>query len=252
MAGIVGVVLGAGSSSRLGVPKQTLPFGGRSLISHVVADVEASMLDRVVVVVGGAAAAVRATLGPGRAMVVANDAYGQGCASSLRAGLDAAGDCDAIVMLLADMPGVTAAVIDQVIGAWSGHPTWAALTEYSDGLGHPFVFSAAAFDTLRDLHGDKAVWRIVDREPPDRVARVRIEGPRPRDVDTWEDYLAVCATFGVTPTVPTGPAAPPQADAEHGDVEHGDTEHGDAEHGDAEHGDAEHSDAEHDAARHGR
>ena len=48
MEEIVGIVLGAGSSRRLGRPKQTLPFGDRSLLAHVVADIEASTLDRVV------------------------------------------------------------------------------------------------------------------------------------------------------------------------------------------------------------
>ena len=54
---IVGVVLGAGSSRRLGRPKQTLPFGSRTLLGHVVADVVAARsLTRVVLVTGGAAA----------------------------------------------------------------------------------------------------------------------------------------------------------------------------------------------------
>lgn len=209
MASVVGVVLGAGASRRLGRPKQTLPFGGRNLLSHVVADVEASSLDRVVVVVGGEADAARATLVRVRAEVVTNDDNGEGCATSLQAGLDAAGHCDAIVMLLGDMPGVTADVIDQVIGVWSRRRTWAALTEYRDGLGHPFVFSAAAFDTLRGLHGDKAVWKIVDQTSSDhtsseRLIRVPVDLARPRDVDTWEDYEAVCAVFGFTPAAPVG------------------------------------------------
>src|SRR5262245_18281043 len=55
---VVGVVLAAGSSRRLGRPKQTLAFGGRTLLAHVVADIEASALDRVVVVLGNSATAV--------------------------------------------------------------------------------------------------------------------------------------------------------------------------------------------------
>ena len=54
MSELVGVVLGAGSSKRLGRPKQTLAFGGRTLLAHVMADVEASALSRVVLVLGGA------------------------------------------------------------------------------------------------------------------------------------------------------------------------------------------------------
>ena len=49
---------------------------------------------------------------------------------------------------------------------------------------------------LRTLHGDKAVWKIVDYEPIERVARIRVATGRPLDVDTWEDYVEVCERFG--------------------------------------------------------
>jgi hypothetical protein len=71
--------------------------------------------------------------------------------------------------------------------------------------GHPFVFSAAAFPTLRGLHGDKAVWKILDAQP-ERVRRVPVDRPLPLDVDTWDDYLAVCLALGFTPAPPAGPS----------------------------------------------
>lgn len=199
MSEVVGIVLGAGGSTRLGRPKQTLPFGDETLLAHVVADVEASRLDRVVLVLGGSATDAAGSLRPGRAELVRNDAYGTGCASSLLAGLDAAGECDAIMLLLGDMPGVTAAVIDTVLDGWRASRSWAAVTGYLDGVGHPLVFSSESFPTLRSLHGDKAVWKIVDREPVERVARIAVERSLPLDVDTWDDYVAVCATFGFEP-----------------------------------------------------
>jgi molybdenum cofactor cytidylyltransferase len=197
MNDLVAVVLGAGSSRRLGRPKQTLAFGGQTLLSHVMHDIEAAAsLDRVYLVLGGGSEEAEASLDLGRAQIVRNDAYGAGCASSLLAGLDAAGSCDAIVMLLGDMPGVTADVVDQVMDAWRRNPTWAAVTDYRGELGHPFVFSAEAFDQLRGLHGDKAVWKIVDHEPTTRVARIAVDRDLPRDIDTWDDYDAVCEMFG--------------------------------------------------------
>lgn len=201
MPELVGVVLGAGSSRRLGRPKQTLDFGGQTLLSHVVHDVEAATsLDRVYVVLGGASEEVEASLALRRAQVIHNAGYGEGCASSLLAGLDAAGRCDGLVMLLGDMPGVDADVIDEVTQAWARHPTWAAVTSYRGRLGHPFLFSSAAFGELRGLHGDKAVWKIVDRESEERVARIRVDRPLPPDVDTWEGYVEACEAFGVAPT----------------------------------------------------
>lgn len=189
----MGIVLGAGASRRLGRPKQTLPFGDTTLLGWTLRTVEASSLDRVVLVVGGAADEVLAGITPRRASVARNDAYGTGCASSLLAGLDAAGDAEAVLLLLGDMPGVDAGVIDTVCHAWVdlGRPP-AAVSSYRDGLGHPFVFSAAMFPTLRGLHGDKAVWKIVDDDPS--VVRIPVDRPLPLDVDTEEDYQAVLRT----------------------------------------------------------
>ena len=209
---VCGVVLGAGASRRLGRPKQTLPLGDTTLLGWVVRDVEASSLDHVIVVVGGSEDEARAGLTLTRAQVASNAAYASGCASSLLAGMDTAGDCDALMLILGDMPGVDAEVIDAVRADWERHRPWAAVTEYRGVPGHPFVFSAAAFPTLGGLHGDKAVWKILDAQP-ERVRRVPIDRPLPADVDTWDDYLEVCRTFGFTPAPPAGrsPAGGPGA-----------------------------------------
>ena len=194
---MVGIVLGAGASRRLGRPKQTLPFGDTTLLGHVMRDVEASGLERVVLVVGGAADAALAGLDLRRAEVARNDAYGTGCASSLLAGLDAAGDCEAVMLILGDMPGVDAAAIDAVSRAWHAEPAWAALTSWRGALGHPFVFGAAAFEALRELHGDKAVWKLVEQHP-ERTRTIELDRPLPRDVDTWADYEAALSAVGGT------------------------------------------------------
>ena len=205
MTDVVGIILAAGSSRRLGRPKQTLPFGGGTLVSHVVADVEASALDRVVVVLDRDLAGRAASLPPGRATVAQSESDGTGgCASSLQAGLSAAGECAAVVLLLGDMPGVTPEVIDPFVAAWRASPTWAAVASYGDGIGHPLLFSADAFPVLRALHGDKAVWKIIDRESAERVARLTVDRPLPRDVDTWDDYVAVCRAFGFAPEAALG------------------------------------------------
>jgi molybdenum cofactor cytidylyltransferase len=188
---ITGIVLGAGASRRLGRPKQTLPFGGTTLLGWTLRQAEASSLERVVLVVGGAAEEVLATLTPRRARVVRNDAYGEGCASSLLAGLDTAGPCDAVMLLLGDMPGVDASVIDTVREDWERHRPWGAVTSYRGDLGHPFVFAAEAFPTLRGLHGDKAVWKLVDGH--EDVRRVAVDRPLPPDIDTWDDYVDALA-----------------------------------------------------------
>jgi molybdenum cofactor cytidylyltransferase len=198
-AGVVGIVLAAGSSTRLGQPKQLLPLGGTTVLSWVVATAEQSPLDRVIVVLGGAGESVAESLCPRRAELVVNSAFATGCASSLRAGLDAAGACSAVALLLGDMPGVSCDVLSSVLSQWaSGPPSWAAVTSYRGQLGHPFLFSAAAFATLRALHGDKAVWKLVDQAPVTTIRRFPVDDELPRDIDTWDDYRAVCASLGLT------------------------------------------------------
>jgi molybdenum cofactor cytidylyltransferase len=61
---------------------------------------------------------------------------------------------------------------------------------YDDGRGHPLAFAREMFGELGAMHGDKAVWKLMDRFSP-RVVDVPIEGSIPRDVDTWEDYEAL-------------------------------------------------------------
>ena len=200
VAGLVGIVLGAGSSQRLGRPKQSLPLAGNTLLGWAVINAEASSLDRIVVVVSQAAPDdVSLPQEPERAAVVYNDHYAEGCARSISAGLDSAGEADGILLLLGDVPNLKPKTIDDFAQAWSAKPAWAAIASYGGELGHPLAFSAEAFPDLRGLHGDKGVWKIVDTERGLRMTTISIDDPLPRDIDTWDDYLAECSEWGYSP-----------------------------------------------------
>ena len=71
-----------------------------------------------------------------------------------------------------------------------------AVCRYEDGRGHPLAFGRETFGELGALHGDKAVWKLMDRLG-DEVVEVPIAGPVPLDVDTREDYEAVLAASGL-------------------------------------------------------
>jgi molybdenum cofactor cytidylyltransferase len=186
---VAGLVLAAGGSSRLAQPKQLLPFGPATLLDPTVATARGCAFDQLVVALGGAADEVRDRVDLTGADVVVNDAYGEGCSSSIAAAMDALRpDADLLVLLLGDQPGVTC---DTVAALLAGRGDAAlAVCRYDDGLGHPFCFSHELFGTLRGLHGDKAVWKLV-AAGGDAVAKVRVDGPVPIDVDTWADYEAV-------------------------------------------------------------
>jgi molybdenum cofactor cytidylyltransferase len=196
---MVAIVLGAGASRRLGRPKQTLPLGDTTLLGWVVRDVERSSLDRVVVVTDAATRSALPELSSGRSRLVEPVMPSDGCSASLRAGLDAAGECDAVMLLLGDMAGVDASVIDAVADGWLERRPWGMVTGYQDGPGHPFVFAAEALPELRGLHGDKAVWKLFGRNDG-RIVTQPVPRRRPLDVDTQEDYRTVQATLapGIT------------------------------------------------------
>ncbi len=65
-----------------------------------------------------------------------------------------------------------------------------AVCRYDDGRGHPFAFGRSVFGELATLHGDKGVWKLLDRAGSS-VVDVPVPGSVPLDVDTWEDYERV-------------------------------------------------------------
>jgi molybdenum cofactor cytidylyltransferase len=182
---ISGLVLAAGGSRRLGRPKQLLPYGDTTLLGHVVATARGSGFDQLVVAIGGGADEVRAAVDLRGTEVVVNDAYGEGCSSSIAAAL-AVVEGDVLVLMLGDQPGVTTETVGALLAGRGDAPL--AVCRYHDGRGHPIAFARSTFADLADLHGDKGVWRLLDRRD---VAEVRIVGPVPLDVDTDEDYAAV-------------------------------------------------------------
>jgi molybdenum cofactor cytidylyltransferase len=189
---LTGLVLGAGSSRRLGQPKQLLPYRGTTLLGWVVAQAEAcAALDEVLVVVGHAGDAVLASLTLGRARAVVNPEHQEGCAASYRAGLAAADPRGAGVLILpGDQPGITTAMIARVAADWRASGADLVAADYAGTLGHPLIFGRARFPELAALHGDKAAWKLVDRAG-DTLRRVAMGCPLPADVDTPEDAAAL-------------------------------------------------------------
>jgi molybdenum cofactor cytidylyltransferase len=190
-ARVCGLVLGAGGSERLGRPKQLLPLGDGTLLGHVVGVARASAFDQLVVAIGGAADEVRAHVDLSGADVVVNDAYGEGCSSSIATALRVVEErCDVLVLMLGDQPGVTSETVAALLAGRGDAPL--AVCRYDDGRGHPIAFARSVFGSLAALHGDKGVWRLLDAAGDD-VAEVPLAGPVPLDVDTAEDYEAVLA-----------------------------------------------------------
>jgi molybdenum cofactor cytidylyltransferase len=185
---VTGVVLAAGSSRRLGTPKQVLPYRDTTLLGATLEVARSVGFDQLIVTLGGAAPAVRDAVRLDGADVISVDEPATGCSASLRAALDrvdrrAAG----IVLMLGDQPCVEPATVRRTIQHGRAAPAGIMVCRYDDGIGHPFWLGRSVFGDLRQLHGDKGVWKLVEsgRHP---VRELEVAGPVPLDVDTWDDY----------------------------------------------------------------
>lgn len=190
-ARVTGVVLAAGSSRRLGQPKQLLPFRDSTLLGETLRMARGCGFDELIVTLGGAADQVRETVSLDGLRTVQVDDPGSGCSGSLKVAIGQVDSAsDGIVLMLGDQPGVTAATVTRLIEQGHGHQI--AVCRYSDGIGHPFWLDRSMFGEIGLLHGDKGVWKLIEGGRFD-VAEVRIDGPVPQDVDTWDDYERLLA-----------------------------------------------------------
>ncbi|HEY0729971.1 MAG TPA: nucleotidyltransferase family protein [Pyrinomonadaceae bacterium] len=190
------LILAAGSSTRLGVgatPKQLLVYKGQTLIRRAAETALGSVCRPVVVVLGANAVAVGAELEL-PLIVTRNHEWETGMASSLRVGLEAvlaaAGDIDAVVVLLCDQPFVTTELIDTLIERRRETGRTIVASEYNDARGVPALFARELFAELRELSGHEGARQIIRKHPHDTVA-VAFAGAA-IDIDTRDDYLALC------------------------------------------------------------
>ena len=188
---VAAIVLAAGSSRRLGQPKQLLPFRGATLLDATLDRVRSFGLTQTIVAVGGAASEVRATVDLSGCTVVDSLHHTEGCSSSIVASLDAlTDDVDGFLLFLGDQPGVVGSTVEALLA--TAARTQIAVVDYRDGSGHPFWFSRSMFGALHELHGDKAVWKLLESGRFE-TAVAAVDTDVPFDVDTWDDYQRLLA-----------------------------------------------------------
>ena len=117
------LVLAAGSSRRLGRPKQLLPYRGTTLLDATLNVARSCDLDQVMVTLGGAGDAVRSAVDLSDLDVVDNPDFGTGCGSSIAAAVELLDErTDGVVLLLGDQPGVSPATVQRLVDAAAGSP----------------------------------------------------------------------------------------------------------------------------------
>jgi molybdenum cofactor cytidylyltransferase len=187
---ISGVILAAGTSSRLGRPKQLLELGGKPALQHAIDLAASAGLDEVVVVLGHEAPRIRAAVRlPPFGRAVNNPNYASGQASSLRAGLEAVdAGAEAAVVLLGDQPGVDPRDIGAVLDAWRAGGGGVARAVYGGTPGHPVIIGREVFEAFASASGNDGGRAVLAGQ---EVTVVEIDAPAPLDIDTWEQYEEV-------------------------------------------------------------
>jgi molybdenum cofactor cytidylyltransferase len=161
---VAALVLAAGRGSRFGEsPKLLAPLDGQPLVRHVAQAALASRAGgRVLAVTGHAAEAIEGALAGLPVETLRNPDYAAGLSTSLRAGFAAlSGSADAVVVLLADMPRVTPALVDRLIGPWETERPPAVVPVAGGRRGNPVLLSAALAPAIAALTGDTGAGALL-------------------------------------------------------------------------------------------
>lgn len=179
------VVLAAGASTRLGEPKQLITIGSETLLERAIRSAREAGCAPIVVVLGANSELIRGGCDLSDVTVILNEAWEEGMASSIRAGVVAVHDTDGVVLMTCDQPAVTADHLRAL--TVSGEVTASA---YAARRGVPAYFPASSFPTLIQLTGDAGARELLRH-----AATVGLAGGE-LDVDTDRELALARELFG--------------------------------------------------------
>lgn len=187
---IFALVLAAGESSRFGSTKQLTEYDGEALVARAIRLAEDVCGERTVLIVGNDWKKVLAACRPLRGFFLRNDNYQSGMASSIACGIKSvAQSADAVLLMMADQPLITAEHLNSLIGAWRGSPDDVVISEYSGVQGPPVIFAAQCFDSLMKLEGDQGARSLLSN--PMYSVRSLACDEAAIDIDTLEDLAGL-------------------------------------------------------------
>ena|ERR1700733_10032384 len=186
MTGII--ILAAGSSSRLGQPKQNLVYKGKTLLQRAIETALASVCEPVVVVLGANLGAIKPTIVNYQVEIIENEEWNKGMASSIRAGVQSVlqinPDVKSIILMLCDQPHTDTYILNMLIATKTKEGICAC--GYNDTVGPPVLFDAVYFNELLTLTGADGAKKVMQKyaekvkEIPFALGGI--------DIDTAADY----------------------------------------------------------------
>ena len=203
--GVAGVVLAAGPSTRMGGNKLFLILDGETVLARAVRRALAARLDPVIVVLGHEADRAARALAGLSCRAVVNPDHARGMNSSARAGIAAVPpDASAAVILLADMPLVTAEMIAATVERYRESDAPLVVSEYGGVQAPPTLYDRSLFAEVGSPEGEGCGKRVVRRHR-DEAEVLEWPATALADLDTPEDYQRVKAAIesGRTPCAAT-------------------------------------------------
>ena len=186
---IVGIILSAGESKRMGTPKQLLPWGKTIILQQVIDNALASHLGQVILVLGSRAGEIadKIKLSP-KTRIVINNVYQEGMSSSVKCGvMNAPASAEAFMLLLGDQPFISPAIINRVLAEYQKSKYGIVIPVYNGKRGHPVIFAAKYKQELLAI-ADQGAKTVVNNHLRD-ILEVPLDVPEIlTDIDTPQDY----------------------------------------------------------------
>ena len=194
---ISGILLAAGLSTRMGQPKQLLPFGESTIVETVIDNMLGAKFNEVIVVVGHCAEQVQDILGERPVKIVFNSNYHDGMLTSAQTGIRSLNfanarnksNRDAFSLMLVDQPFITSELTDKVIDAYGQTDKGIVLPSYNYKRGHPVIFHHRYANDILALGTESGGVRSLFKSHSEDIHYVNVDTDDVlRDIDYREDY----------------------------------------------------------------
>ncbi len=162
---ITAAILAAGTSSRLGQPKQLLELDGQTLIRRTARAALDAQVARVTVIVAQSShgEAIADELHDLPVEIVVNSEWREGMASSVRRAVAAADEADALLLMPCDLPRISSEHLRALIEKFERENAPIVASRYNETLGAPLIIARELWSELSQLRGDVGARRVIMR-----------------------------------------------------------------------------------------
>lgn len=184
------IILAAGSSSRLGSPKQLLTYKDKTLLQNSIDSAKQIGSGKVIVVLGSNKELIENEINDEGIILIQNQNWASGIASSIKAGIEAlkvsSPDIDAIILMVCDQPFADAKTLKALLVKQVESGKAIVGCRYENTTGTPALFHSSLFPELLSLEGDSGAKKLFEKY--NEIASFVSFKNGGIDIDTSEDY----------------------------------------------------------------